>query len=48
MLGNLGLRLGSAGSWQLPQRPSLTVTNPPWGQRLLSGDPQVAWSFCMQ
>ncbi len=37
---NLGLRLGSAGSWALPQHPSLTVTNPPWGQRLSDAEVQ--------
>lgn len=48
VLGNLGLRLGSAGSWRLPQRPSLTITNPPWGQRLMNGDPQVRFLFRQQ
>lgn len=41
VLDNLGLRLGSAGSWALPEHPALTVTNPPWGQRLMNGDPEV-------
>ncbi len=41
MLDNMGLRLGAAGTWALPEHPSLTVTNPPWGQRLLNGDLEV-------
>ena len=38
VLGNLGLRHGSAASWHLPTVPALAVTNPPWGQRLMNGD----------
>lgn len=36
--GNLQLRLGSTASWQLQAPPSVTVVNPPWGQRLMNGE----------
>jgi len=31
----LRLRHGPCETWQLPRRPALTITNPPWGRRLM-------------
>ena len=31
----LRLRNGPCETWQLPRRPALTITNPPWGRRLM-------------
>ena len=31
----LRLRHGPCETWQLPRPPALTITNPPWGRRLM-------------
>ena len=31
----LRLKCGPCETWQLPRRPALTITNPPWGRRLM-------------
>ena len=33
----LRLRHGPCETWQLPRPPALTITNPPWGRRLMEG-----------
>ena len=35
----LRLRHGPCETWQLPRPPSLTITNPPWGRRLMEAGP---------
>ena len=39
----LRLRHGPCETWQLPRRPALTITNPPWGRRLMEPgtDPEM-------
>jgi hypothetical protein len=34
----LRLHQGDCAEWQLPRAPTLVVSNPPWGQRLMGGE----------